>query len=191
MAKNYPEQPLPFSKNNADDTLVLLQRIAQKDASALETLYDSFSGMLMSVILPIIKNQVEAEETLQDSFITIWNKAEMYRPHLGQPKSWMVTVAKNKAYDKYRKLVRKSEGLKDLHESVAHQSVSQPLPKDNEALEGCLMKLNLDQRTAVNLVFYQGLTQQEASDKLDTPLGTIKARIRRGLIQLKQCLSIC
>lgn len=189
MAKNNSKQSIVSSENNPDDTIALLKRIVQKDAAALDNLYERFSGLLMSVILSVIKDQVEAEDVLQDSFITIWNKAEMYQNHLGNPTSWMVTVAKNKAYDRYRKLVRKSEGLRNLKESITQQSQVYQTNNNNEALEGCLKKLNPDQRSAVVLVFYQGLTQQEASNNLDAPLGTVKARIRRGLLQLKQCLS--
>jgi len=177
------------SSNDSTDVHALLKRIAKRDSAALSSLYDEFSGLLMSVILPVLKNKAEAEDILQDSFLTIWKKADMYQPHLGKPTSWMVTVAKNKAYDRYRKLARKSEGLQNFKESITNQPLSHQAENDNEALEGCFQKLNEDQQSAVGLVFYQGLTQQEASDQLEAPLGTVKARIRRGLIQLKQCLS--
>ncbi len=189
MAKNNSDNPAILSEKNAADAMVLLQRIAKKDVVALDILYDTFSGLLMSIILPILKDQLEAEEALQDSFITIWNKAHMYQTHLGKPTSWMVTIAKNKAYDRYRKLVRTSEGLRALKESVTQQSDTYQSDNGHEALERCLKKINPEQRSAINLVFYQGFTQQEASHDLGAPLGTIKARIRRGLIQLKQCLS--
>lgn len=170
----------------------LLQQVAAKDTTALSSLYDDYAGILMSVILPVLKNKAEAEDILQDTFLTIWNKAEMYQPHLGKPTSWMITIAKNKAYDRYRKLVRTSEGMENLKESMAgnHDMKSGNPEGNDEALDSCFKKLNEDQQSAIGLVFYQGFTQQEASQKLESPLGTVKARIRRGLLQLKQCLAI-
>lgn len=189
MEKEHLTESTYMTEDAATGVNALLQRVAKRDVEALNHLYDEFSGLLMSVILPIVKNQAEAEDVLQDSYITIWNKAGMYQPNLGKPTSWIVTVAKNKAYDRYRKLVRKSEGMRDFQESVNNQPEVHLPESDSESLEGCFQKLNRDQQSAVSLVFYKGFTQQEASAELDAPLGTVKARIRRGLIQLKKCLS--
>jgi len=167
----------------------LLQRVASQDKSAFSELYDTHAGMLMSVILAVLKDTAESEDILQDTFITIWNKAEMYQPHLGKPMSWMVTIAKNKAYDRYRKLVRKREGLKTLVDNMVKPTKVEPPQLKNEKLAQGFKELNTDQKDAIELVFYQGYTQQEAAEKLDTPLGTVKARIRRGLLKLKQIIS--
>jgi len=173
-------------------TVDLLQRLAQKDSNALAELYDAHSGLLMSVIMGVLKDKAESEDILQDSFIAIYNKASMYSPHLGKPTSWMATIARNKAYDRYRKLVRQTEGmvgLKQEYETREEVSESSGHP-ENEALLAGVNELNADQRIAIELVFYEGLTQMEAAEKLETPLGTVKARIRRGLLKLKQSITI-
>jgi len=167
----------------------LLGRVANQEMSAFRELYDSHAGLLMSVIQSVLKNSAESEDILQDSFLAIWNKAEMYQPHLGKPTSWMITIAKNKAYDRYRKLVRKSEGMKVLKDNWVTPDIVQPPKLENEKLAQGFNELNVDQKEAIELVFYDGYTQQEAAEKLNTPLGTVKARIRRGLLKLKQTLS--
>lgn len=168
----------------------LLTRISEKDVQALSVLYKAYSGMLMGVILAVLKDKGESEDILQESFLAIWNKASMYQPHLGKATSWMVTIAKNKAYDRYRKLMRQNEGISALRETVHDKplvSQVESIP-DNELLKEGFNELNDDQREAIELVYYQGYTQQEVAKKIDAPLGTVKARIRRGLLKLKQIL---
>ena len=190
------ESQLMEKKNNksteATDSAaiaMLLERVANGDKSAFSELYETYAGLLMSVIQAVLKDSAESEDILQDSFITIWNKAEMYHSHLGKPTSWMVTIAKNKAYDRYRKLVRNSEGMKVLKDNIVTSTTVPPVKRDDERLAQGFNELNPDQKEAIELVFYQGYTQQEAAEKLNTPLGTVKARVRRGLLKLKQILS--
>ncbi len=174
-----------------DETVQLLQRLTQKDADALAKLYDAHAGLLMSVIMNVLKDKAESEDILQDSFIAIYNKAEMYSAHLGKPINWMATIARNKAYDRYRKLVRRTEGMDGLkHEFAIRGEMTNSSPKIvNEELHAGVQELSVEQRAAIELVFYEGLTQAEAAAKLNAPLGTVKARIRRGLLKLKQCVT--
>jgi len=168
---------------------ILLERVANRDKSAFSELYDTHSGLLMSVIKAVLNDSAESEDILQDSFITIWNKAAMYQSHLGKPTSWMITIAKNKAYDRYRKLVRKSEGMKAIKDNMVNPMAVLPPKADNEKLILGIKELNTQQKESIELVFYQGYTHQETAVKLGIPLGTVKARIRRGLIKLKQIIS--
>jgi RNA polymerase sigma-70 factor (ECF subfamily) len=173
------------------DVMLLLERVAKQDVEALSELYEAHAGLLMTVIYGILKNKSESEDILQESFLAIWNKADMYRPHLGKATSWIVTIAKNKAYDRYRKLIRQSEGMVVLRDSMLGEPITKSIESDTDdehLLEG-FNELNTDQRQAIELVFYQGYTQQEAAEKLETPLGTVKARIRRGLLKLKEYLN--
>ena len=172
-------------------TVDLLQRLTKKDSKALAELYDAHAGLLMSVIMSILKDKSEAEDILQESFIAIYNKADMYNSHLGKPMSWMATVARNKAYDRYRKLVRQSEGMVGLKREfeTCHNASDSSLQTENEELLAGFNSLNKDQRAAIELVFYEGLTHMEAAEKLKAPLGTVKARIRRGLLKLKQTIA--
>jgi RNA polymerase sigma-70 factor (ECF subfamily) len=191
IQENSKLKATPNTATSDVDAKQLLERVAKQDVNALSELYEAHAGLLMSVIFAVLKDKAESEDILQESFLSIWNKAEMYQPHLGKPTSWMVTIAKNKAYDRYRKLVRRSEGMIVLRDSMLDVPVIKTVESntDNEELLEGFSELNADQREAIELVFYQGYTQQEAADKLDAPLGTIKARIRRGLIQLKEFLN--
>ncbi len=175
----------------ASVTADLLQRITEKDADALTTLYDTHAALLMTVIMSVLKDKAESEDILQDSFIAIYNKANMYSPHLGKPINWMATIARNKAYDRYRKLVRRSQAMDGLKQEFAvREGVTEHSPKTpSEELLSGVAKLSADQRAAIELVFYEGLTQMEVAENLNTPLGTVKARIRRGLLKLKQYIT--
>ena len=173
------------------ETAKLLAGVAKRDVNALSDLYDAHVGLLMSVVFAVLKDKAESEDILQESFLAIWDKAGMYSPDLGKPTSWMVTIAKNKAYDRYRKLVRQSDGMVVLRDNIiVRQGTATLVPQaENEELLAGIQDLNPDQREAIELVFYEGLTQQEAAEKLEAPLGTVKARIRRGLLKLKECLT--
>ncbi len=181
----------PEGNLTAVATADLIQRLIKKDEDALAELYDTHARLLMSVIMGVLKNKDEAEDILQECFIAIYNKANMYRSHLGKPTSWMVTIARNKAYDRYRKLVRQSDGMAYLKEEyeVRQDVTDSGETIENDELIAKVNTLNTDQRTAIKLVFYEGMTHQEAAEKLNTPLGTVKARIRRGLLKLKQNMS--
>jgi RNA polymerase sigma-70 factor (ECF subfamily) len=176
---------------SAFDARHALHAVASGDVAALSALYDEYSAVLMGVVLAVVKNRAEAEEVLQDCFLTIWKKAGMYQAHLGKPLSWMVTIAKHKSYDRYRRLVKKSEAHASLM-ADERDVTNHPQPSDfndgRENLEQEMDKLSDDQKEAIELVFYQGYTQQEVARKLSTPLGTVKARIRRGLLQMQQSL---
>jgi RNA polymerase sigma-70 factor (ECF subfamily) len=191
IPKKSESKVVPFSDSKSEDAKRLLEQVAQKDVKALSDLYEAYAGLLMTVIYAILKDKGESEDILQESFLAIWYKADMYRPHLGKPTSWMVTIAKNKAYDRYRKLIRRSDGMNVLRESMVGDSISKTVESDtdNEHLLEGFSELNAEQRQAIELVFYQGFTQQEAAEKLETPLGTVKARIRRGLLKLKEYLN--
>ncbi len=186
--RDEPSKKIANVNDNLSEVVILLQGIANKDSASLECLYDTYSGMLMSVISSVINVRAEAEDVLQEVFLTIWNKADQYKPHLGKPVSWMVTVAKNKAYDRYRSLVRKTEGQAKIKQEieVTKQNFVGAKGFKNEAITEAMSLLSDDQREAIELIYYQGLTQKEVAEQLDTPLGTIKARTRRGLLALKE-----
>lgn len=171
------------------DFYELLSKIAAKDVPSLEVLHDAMANTLMSVIYNVLNNQSESEDILQEAFVTIWNKAGSYQSALGKPKSWMITIARNKALDRYRSLSRKADGKSAYKEHQEINIQNTPKTEHSEQIELAMQKLNPDQKKAIELVFYKGLTQQEVATQLETPLGTIKARVRRGLQFLKTTLT--
>ena len=173
----------------------LLQKTAAGDQLAFKKLYKMSSPKLMSLSLRLMQGEALAEDVLQEGFIKIWDKAHTYAPGKGKAMTWMSTVVRNKGLDKLRSLKTKAaeteiqyEGLEFASVDLAPEQV-EDLSQDVKGLMACLDKLKPDQRECILLSYYYGHTHQELSDKLGRPLGTIKAWIRRGLEDLRPCLT--
>jgi RNA polymerase sigma-70 factor (ECF subfamily) len=173
----------------------LLRRIGNGDRTAFASFYDQYSGLLFSIAVKVLNDTKEAEDVLQEVFMQIWNKADAYNPLLGKPASWAVTLTRNKAIDRIRASQRRSKLLEQI---TVEANVSPDLsPSANEKLHGkenaemirsVVAALPPDQRRAIELAFFTGLTQDEIAKNLQEPLGTIKARIRRGMLKLREKL---
>jgi RNA polymerase sigma-70 factor, ECF subfamily len=183
---------------NLDRDVELLRRIGDGDRSAFGSFYDQYSGLLFSVAVKILNDAKEAEDVLQEVFMQIWNKADAYDPLLGKPASWAVTLTRNKAIDRIRASNRRSKLLEQA--TVEANVAADHFPSANEKLHGrenaqmirsVVAALPLDQRRAIEMAFFSGLTQDEIAKNLNEPLGTIKARIRRGMLKLREKLEGC
>ena len=172
-----------------------LRRIAGGDRSAFSDFYDQYSGLLFSIAIKVLNDTKEAEDVLQEVFMQIWNKADAYDPLLGKPASWAVTLTRNKAIDRIRASQRRSKLLEQA--TVEANVTPDHSPSPNETLHGrenaekirsVVAALPADQRRAIELAFFSGLTQDEIAKTLQEPLGTIKARIRRGMLKLREKL---
>jgi len=171
----------------------LLCRIADGDAEAFSELYDRFSGSLLALCLTMLADRAEAEDTLQEVMLIVWGRARLYDPALGKAVSWLMTVARNKCLDRIRSTKRKRKSLEKAREELvepAHQINTNPLDSQEKQdwVTKALYQLPDKQRRAIELAFLKGYTQVEISELLDEPLGTIKARIRRGIIQIRGIL---
>ena len=180
------------------DLLPLISRIAAREPAALSELHKLVANRLFAITLNVLKSREESEDAIQEVFLKIWNKASDYNPSLGNPMSWLITIARNTSYDKYRKRVRTAEQLDTAKEDLTDMASShQPHRADevllsserNEKIRTALDNLAPDQKEAIELAFFSGHTQQEISEQLSVPLGTIKARIRRGMQCLKPHLT--
>lgn len=179
-----------------DDT-ELFARIASGDAEAFAGFYDRHSRLLFGIAFKILGSTHEAEDILQDACVTLWERAPLYDSRLGTPLSWVVTLTRNKAIDRLRFHRRKA----DLVESAAAEaSVQQDSASSEQSahavatgedavlIRAALETLSPDQREALHLGFFCGLTHAEIAERLNQPLGTIKARIRRGMLTLRDAL---
>jgi RNA polymerase sigma-70 factor (ECF subfamily) len=173
----------------------LLRRIAGGDRSAFASFYDQYAGLLFSIAVKVLNDARDAEDVLQEVFMQIWNRADAYDPLLGKPASWAVTITRNKAIDRIRASQRRSRLLEQA--TVETDVTPDHSPSANEKLHGkenaamirsVVAALPPEQRHAIELAFFSGLTQDEISQKLQEPLGTIKARIRRGMLKLREKL---
>lgn len=170
----------------------LLARIAAGCTDAFSTLYDDFSAALFGITLGIVKNHAEAEETLQDLFVSIWEKASRYDSQHGRAATWLTTMARNRAIDRLRCRQRREK----LHESARHETFLQPTAQEapdspliaaeraNRVREA-LKSLPDEMRIALELAYFHSLTQTEIAAKLNEPLGTVKARIRRAMERVR------
>ncbi len=177
----------------------LLQRMAQGDRDAFTQLYDRFSRPLYVTALRIIGDAREAEDIVHDAFLTLWEKAAAFSAERGTAFSWAVTLTRNRAIDRVRLRRRRGELLgqsapADLGYGGASDSAdcadSLVFKEKAGLVRAALADLPGEQRQAVELAFFGGLTQQEIAERLREPLGTVKARIRRGLLKLRTALSL-
>ena len=183
-------------ETNLEAEIALLHRIGQGDRRSFEELYDRFSGVLFSTAYRVLNNREAAEDVLQDVFIQIWEKAALYDPARGKPMTWAITLTRNKAIDRLRSTQRRNRLQDDLEHEA--QTVEQFDDKNSfdavssvetgEMVREAIKKLSKDQREAIELAFFSSLTQTEISERLGEPLGTVKARIRRGMMKLKDLL---
>ncbi len=170
-------------------------RFSAGDASAFAEFYDRHASLLFSVALRILGNVHEAEDVLQEAAVLLWERAPLYNPAFGKPVSWAVALTRNKAIDRLRATRRKA----DLHEAAATESgfgcEGEPAAPEvtmtretSGNILAALAVLPVDQRRAIELAFFKGLTQTQIAAQLCVPLGTVKARIRRGMLTLRDAL---
>ena len=171
----------------------LLRRIALGDEAALATLYDRFSPVLYGLALRIMNDVTEAEDVVQEAFIYIWCRAGSFDSTRSSAIAWAVMIVRNKAIDKLRVRLR-GERLRERVDSFPEsfpnrddQSAQEPLFRERRTeVLAALSAVPPEQRQALELAFLSGLTHEQIAAQLGTPLGTIKARIRRGLLRLRQ-----
>ncbi|MGJ8725346.1 MAG: sigma-70 family RNA polymerase sigma factor [Roseibacillus sp.] len=174
----------------------LLARVAQGSTEAFSQLYDEFSSALLGITLGILKNRAEAEEALQDIFVTIWNSADKYYPERGKASTWLISLTRNRAIDRLRSRKRREKLVETVQEKSTLPDFDDYSPEApliaselSERVHESLKTLPDDMRTVLELAFFHSLTQSEISEYLDQPLGTVKSRIRRAMERVRTTLS--
>lgn len=171
----------------------LLAATAGGDRQAFENLYRRTSAKLFGICLRILGERTQAEEALQDVYLAIWHKADMYDGDRASPITWLAQIARNKAIDHLRanKSERLSQPLESSVEPVDETPGAADLAQgrdDRRRLHACLQELSGEQRRVIRIAFFEGCTYEEIAQRSDTPLGTVKSWVRRGLLKLKDCL---
>ncbi|MBI5471534.1 MAG: sigma-70 family RNA polymerase sigma factor [Ignavibacteriae bacterium] len=181
-----------------EEDLKLLLRVKDRDEGALSELYDRYSSLVYTFVLKVVKATDEAEDLVQEIFLQVWNKASMFAADKGSVYTWIVTIARRKAIDRLRSkdLVNRGQSLDDDSAIISvpdaaymanplHAAIS----NEYEALmrEG-LAQLSAEQRTVIELSYFEGYTQEQIAERLNAPLGTIKTRMRQGLMKLRDSL---
>ncbi len=176
--------------------LDLLARITKRERAAFEQLYTRYSNILYATAMKFLKEDADAQDVVQDVFIQIWDKAKLYDPAKGKPLTWALTMTRNRSIDRIRAIQRRTRLRDDFEkETVADESagIREALSgvdasERTQILRDAVARLSPEQRKVIDLAFFGGLTQSEIADRLGEPLGTVKARARRGLMKLKELL---
>lgn len=174
---------LPFRSATAD-TPALLSRLARGDDKALGDFYDLYAGLVNGLALRILHDDTEAEDVVQEVFVQVWRQAERYDSSRGSPEAWLCTMARARAIDRLR---RRASRREETPAAAPSASVA-PRTEEAFAVRKALDGLSDDQRRAVELAYYEGLTQSEIAQRLGEPLGTVKTRIRTALMRLRETL---
>jgi RNA polymerase sigma-70 factor (ECF subfamily) len=170
----------------------LLHAIARGDESALAALYDRYHSILLGLLLRILHSRVEAEDVLQEVFLQIWQRAANFDEARGRAFTWMVTLARSRAIDRLRSLQSRQRAddtaLRDAPEAVGDASDDAYHSEQREIVRAALAEIPEEQRRALLLAYFEGLTQSEIAARLGQPLGTVKTRMRSGLGKLRDLL---
>lgn len=179
----------------SSDDAILLQAVAQRDEQAFAELYDRFSRPVFSFVVRVLRSRAEAEEVLQEAFWQVWERAADYRAELGSAFCWVVTIARRKAIDRLRANTRHFQRIEEAQNRRNDDDFITPVGLETleagerlRAVRAALERLNLEERRAIALAFFDGLTHEEIATALQAPMGTVKARIRRGMLKLKPAL---
>lgn len=172
----------------------VLHAIARGDESALAALYDRYHSILLGLLLRILHSRVEAEDVLQEVFIQVWQRAASFDETRGRAFTWMVTLARSRAIDRLRSLQSRQRAddasLRDAPESVSDASDDAYHAEQREIIRAALNEIPEEQRRALLLAYFEGLSQSEIAARLGQPLGTIKTRMRSGMSKLRDLLKM-
>lgn len=171
----------------------LMGRIAAKDHDAFDAFCDRYAPLIYSTAFKVLNHAQDAEEVAHDVLLSVWQKAETYERSKGTLVTWICTMTRNRSIDRVRSFQRRS-AMHDRFE--AKQKIDLPearssgrdelyLSDARQLLESAVVELSPEQREVIELAYFEGLTQNQIADRLRSPLGTVKARIRRGLQRLR------
>jgi RNA polymerase sigma-70 factor (ECF subfamily) len=172
---------------------MLLPLVARGDQGAFEELYRVIAGPVFGLVRRVVRDQAQAEEVMQEVMLEIWRTAVRFDPARGSGLSWILTLAHHRAVDR----VRAATAATEREERAGRRALTPAFDEVVEAVEdsleresvrGCLDRLTSVQRQSVTLAYYDGYTYREVADRLSLPLGTVKTRMRDGLMKLRQCL---
>jgi RNA polymerase sigma-70 factor, ECF subfamily len=191
-------EPLPFPRTRGPagpSPDELLTAVALGDRQAFESLYDLMVSRVFGLIRRVLRDPAQSEEVAQEVMLEVWRRAARFDPTRGSALSWVMTIAHARAVDRVRS--EQSSAVRDINYAtktverdadVVVEAVESSL--DRRQVQRCLGALTTLQRESITLAYYSGYTQAEVAVALKAPLGTIKTRLRDGLIRLRDCLGV-
>ena len=184
-------------QSHDDHDVELLRAVAGKDEAgeaALGRLYDRYRVILFSVLMRILNNREEAEDVLQEVFLQVWRRAADFDANRGRPFTWLVTLARSRGIDRLRAIgsrerVVAEAGASEPAEDVSDAATDAIRSEQRGVVNSALSQLPEEQKRPLMLAYFDGLTQSEIAEQLGAPLGTVKTRMRSGMIKLRELLS--
>ncbi|MGY6498739.1 MAG: ECF RNA polymerase sigma factor SigK [Microcella sp.] len=180
---------------HADEATALLSRVATGDQRAFSELYDLIAPRMLGLVRHVLKDHAQSEEVVQEVLLEVWQTATRFDPNKGKAVTWMLTMAHRRAIDRVRSAQASRDrdtriGIRDLGRDVDTVSESAEISIEHKRVEKAMARLSDLQRQAVELAYYGGYTQSEVAEMLGIPLGTVKTRLRDGLIRLRTELGV-
>jgi RNA polymerase sigma-70 factor (ECF subfamily) len=189
-----PLLPILFAAIEGEDLPDLIDRLKRRDAKALEEIYNRFGKLVFSVILRIVRDTATAEDLTQEAFLRAWNRVQAFDVERGKFGPWLLAVARNRAIDYLRSVEgRVSQSMVDVNASD-HPGLYVSIDDDilnserGRRLKEAMETLNPNQRSVIELAYFEGLTQSEMAVKLNQPLGTVKTWTRSALRILREAI---
>ncbi len=185
--RNLPAEP----PGDAD----LMGAVARGDQDAFATLYDRFADQVFGLIRKVLRDPAQSEEVAQEVFVEVWRTARRYDPDRGAVATWLMTLAHRRAVDRIRSeqaARMREERVGQRERSRVFDSVAEAVETtvEHEQVRRALHQLTDLQREAIELAYYGGNTYREVAELLDAPLGTVKTRMRDGLVRLRDALGV-
>ena len=176
-----------------EDDVKLLKAVAAKDEAALAQLYDRYRTILFGLLIRILNNREEAEDVLQEVFLQVWRKAGDFDENRGRPFTWLVTLGRSRGIDRLRTLAARDRvaeaGAKEAVEDFSDAATDAFKSEQRGLVNKALAQLPDEQKRPLMLAYFDGLTQSEIATRLGAPLGTVKTRMRTGLMNLREQLA--
>jgi RNA polymerase sigma-70 factor (ECF subfamily) len=171
-----------------------LVRVGTGDRAALRMVYQDSSAKLFGVLVRILNDRSEAEDVLQDVYVTVWRKAALFNPEKASPITWLVAIARNRAIDRLRSgaISRRMTPIDEAAMAIKDNTpgaLDMVVKAEQQArLGACLGELEAKTSLAIRSAFLDGMTYEQLAERMSVPLGTMKSWIRRGLLKLRACL---
>ena len=171
----------------------LLRAVAQGDEESLAAIYDRYRTILFGLLFRILGNRAEAEDVLQEVFVQVWQKARDFDENRGKAFTWLVTLARSRAIDRLRSLGSRSRTIeaatKESADAVGDAIEDAINNERGEVVRAALKELPEEQRAALLMAYFDGFSQSEIAERTNTPLGTVKTRMRTGMTKLREVLA--
>lgn len=178
----------PSSREASESDDLLLHRVRQRDPSAMTKLFDAYGGMVYSVALRVLRDSARAEDLLQDVFFQLWRKPESFVSSRGSLGAWLLVVTRNRAID----ILRRKRPTESVDDYPLASTVNLATEVEREAMlrkvRAILTDLPAEQRNILELAYFEGLSHTEIAERTGQPLGTVKTRMRSGLMSLRKAL---